>query len=125
MDLTRVKWRGGMSCAWSSGGAGAGDPSSRLGSLPSTCSSSTCSLKGELGKGSMISGDWTEKSIGESWATTGGLGVALERICASSGNRSKIEEEDREARKWESSTKDRCSQKTTLRETWRRWETGS
>ena len=42
-----------MSCARSSGGAGAGDPSSGLG-LGS--SSSTCSLKGELGKGSMIFG---------------------------------------------------------------------
>ena len=55
-----------MSCARSLGGAGAGDPSSRLGSLSSACSSSTCSLKGELGKGSRISGGWTEKSIGES-----------------------------------------------------------
>ena len=44
--------------ARSSGGAGAGDPSSGLGlsSSSSTCSSSTCSLKGELGKGSVISG---------------------------------------------------------------------
>ena len=52
-----------MSCARSSGGARAGDPSSRLGlgSSSSTCSSSTCSLKGELGKGSMISGGWIEK----------------------------------------------------------------
>ena len=56
-----------MSCARSSGGAGARDPSSRLGS-----SSSNCSLKGELGKGSKISGGWTEKSIEESRATTGG-----------------------------------------------------
>ena len=43
-----------------------GDPSLRLGSSFSTCSSSTCSLKGELGNGSKISGGWTEKSIGES-----------------------------------------------------------
>ena len=90
-----------MSCARSSGGAGAGDPSSGLGlgSLSSTCSSSTCSLKGELGKGSMISGGWTEKSTRESGATTRGSGAAIEGICASSGKRSKTEEEDREARK--------------------------
>ena len=85
-----------MSCAKSSGGAGAGagNPSSalKLGS-----SSLTCSLKGELGKGSMISGGWTEKSIGESEAATGGSGAATEGICASSGKRSKTEEEDREA----------------------------
>ena len=90
-----------MSCARSSGEAGAGDPSSGLGlgSSSSTCSSSTCSLKGELGKGSVISGGWTEKSTRESGATTGGLGAATEGICASSGKRSKTEEEDREARK--------------------------
>ena len=90
-----------MSCARSSGGAGAGDPSLGLGlgSLSSTYSSSTCSLKGELGKGSMIFGGWTEKSTGESGVTTGGLGAASEGICASSGKRSKTEEEDREARK--------------------------
>ena len=75
-----------MSCARSSGGVGAGDPSSRLG-LGS--SSSTCSLKG----------DWIEKSTGESETTTRGLGVATEGICVSSGKRSKTEEEDREARK--------------------------
>ena len=88
-----------MSCARSSGGAGAGDPSSGLGlgSSFSTCSSSTCSLKGELGKGSMISGGWTEKSIRESRATTRGLGAVTEGICASSRKRSKTEEEDREA----------------------------
>ena len=63
-----------MSYARSSGGAGVGDPSSGLGSGISslTCSSSTCSLKGELGKGSVISSGWTEKSIGESGATIGG-----------------------------------------------------
>ena len=90
-----------MSCARSSGGAGAGDPSSRLGlgSSSSTCSSSTCSLKGELGKRSVISGGWTEKSTRESGATTGGSGGATEGICASSGKRSKTKEEDREARK--------------------------
>ena len=88
-----------MSCARSLGGAGAGDPSSGLGSLSLTCSSSTCSLKGELEKGSKISGGWIEKSTGESGATTGGSGAAAEGICALSGKRSKIEEEDREARK--------------------------
>ena len=90
-----------MSCARSSGGAGAGDTSSGLGlgSLSSTCSSSTCSLKGELGKGSMISGGWTENSTGESGATTRGSRAATEGICVSSGKRSKIEKEDREARK--------------------------
>ena len=40
-----------MFCARSLGGAGVGDPSSGLGS-----SSSTCSLKGELGKVSVIYG---------------------------------------------------------------------
>ena len=85
-----------MSCARSSGEAGARDPSLGLG-LDS--SSSTCSLKGELGKGSMIFGGWTEKSIRESGATTGGSGAITTRICASSGKRSKTEEEDREARK--------------------------
>ena len=90
-----------MSCARSSGGARAGDPclGLGLGSLSSTCSSSTCSLKGELGKRSRISGSWIEKSTGELGATTGGSGAAVEGICASSGKRSKINEEDREARK--------------------------
>ena len=60
---------------------------------------STCSLKGELGKGSRISDGWTEKSTGKSGATTGRSGVATEGICASSGKRSKTEEEDREPRK--------------------------
>ena len=81
-----------MSCARSSGGARVGDLNSRLGSLSSNCSSSTCSLKGELGKGSRIFGGWTKKSTGESRAATKG-------ICASSGKRSKTEEEDREAQK--------------------------
>ena len=58
-----------------------------------------CSLKGELGKGSRISGGWPKKSTGELGATTGGSGAATEGICASSGKRSKIEVEDREARK--------------------------
>ena len=88
-----------MSCARSLGGAGAGDPSSGLGSSSSICASSTCSLKGELGKGSRISGGWTEKSIGGSGATIGGSGAVTEGICASSGKRSKTEEEDREAQK--------------------------
>ena len=86
-----------MSCAKSSGGAGIGDPSLGLGSSSSTCSSSTYSLKGELGKGSRISGGWTEKSTGE--LVIGGLGTAIEGICTSSGKRSKTKEEDRDARK--------------------------
>ena len=76
-----------------------GDLSSGLGSSSLTCSSFTCSLKGELGKGSRISGGWIEKFIGESRAATGGSEVATEGICASSGKRSKIEEEDRKVRK--------------------------
>ena len=83
-----------MSCARS---AGAGDPSLELGSLSSTCSSSTCSLKGELEKGSRIFGGWTEKSTGESRAATGGLGAFTKGICVSSRTRSKTEEEDWEA----------------------------
>ena len=71
-----------MSCVRSSDEAGAGDPSSGLGSL-----SSTCSLKGELGKESRISGGWTEKSTGESGATTGGSGAATEGIYVSSGKK--------------------------------------
>ena len=47
----------------------------------------------------MIFGGWTEKSTRESEATTGGSGVVIEGICASSGKRSKTEEENREARK--------------------------
>ena len=90
-----------MSCARSSGGAGVGDPSSGLGlgSSSSTCSSSTYSLKGELGKGLTISIGWIKKSIGELRITTGGSGAATGGICVSFGKRSKIEEEDREARK--------------------------
>ena len=76
-----------MSCARSSSGVGVGHPSSGLGS-----SSSTCSLKSELGKGSRISDGWTKKSTGE-------LGAATEGIYVSSGKRSKTEEENREARK--------------------------
>ena len=87
-----------MSCARSSGGVGSGNPSSglELGSSSSTCSSSTCSLKGELGKGLMISVGWIEKFTGESDVTTGGSGATTEGICVSSGKRSKTEEEDRE-----------------------------
>ena len=47
----------------------------------------------------MISGGWTEKSIRGLGATIGGLGVVIEGIYASSGKRSKTEEEAREARK--------------------------
>ena len=86
-----------MFCVRSSGRAGAGDPSLRLGSSSSTCSSSTCSLKGELRKRSRISGGWAEKSIGESGATIEGSRIATKGMYASSGKRSKIEEEDKEA----------------------------
>ena len=90
-----------MFYARSLGGVGAGDPSLRLGLGSSflTCSSSTYSLKGELGNESMISGGWTKKSTRESRATIGGLGAVTEGICASSGKRSKTEKEDKEARK--------------------------
>ena len=81
-----------MSCARSLGGAGVGDPSSRLGSSSSTYSSSTCSLEGDLGETSKISGGWTEKSIEGSRAI-------IEGICDSSEKRSKIEEVDREVQK--------------------------
>ena len=88
-----------MSCARSLGEVGAGDPSSELGSSSSTYASSTYSLKGELRKGSKVSGGRTKKSIRGSGATTRGSGTVIEGICASSGKRSKTEEEDREARK--------------------------
>ena len=90
-----------MSCVRSSGRVGVGDLSSRLGlgSLSLTCSSSTYSLKGELGKRTMISGGWIEKSTEESGVTTRGSGAATEGICASSRKRSKTGEEDREVRK--------------------------
>ena len=42
MDLTRVEWRGGMSCGGSSGRVGAGDLVSKWGSSSSICSSATC-----------------------------------------------------------------------------------
>ena len=45
----------------------------------------------------MIPSNWTEKFIGESGATTGELGAAIEGICASFGKRSKTKKEDREA----------------------------
>ena len=88
-----------MSCARSLGGVRAGDLSSGLGSSSSTYSSSICSLKGELGKGSRMSGGWIEKSLGELRAAIGGSEATTEGICASSGKRSKTKEENREARK--------------------------
>ena len=84
MDLTRVKWQGGMSCGGSSGGAGAGDPGSRWGSSSSTCSSST-----NLGEASKISEGWIEKSKGE-------LRVFVEETRDSSRKISKTEEVIRE-----------------------------
>ena len=47
----------------------------------------------------MISSGWIENSTGESGATTRGSKAATKGICVSSGKRSKIEKEDREARK--------------------------
>ena len=76
-----------MSFAGSSGGARAKDPSSGLGG-----SSSTCSLKGDLGEASKIFGGWTEKFIG-------GSGATIEGICGSSKKISKTEEVNKEARK--------------------------
>ena len=84
MDLTRVEWQGGMSCGGFSGGAGAGDPSSKWGSSSSTCSSSTC-----LGEASKIFG---ERSKGRSK-------VFVEGTRDSSGKVSKTEEVVREERK--------------------------
>ena len=60
-----------MSCARSSSGAGAGEPILGLGGSSSTCSSSTCSLEGDLREASKISVGWIQKSIG-------GLGVNIE-----------------------------------------------
>ena len=67
-----------------------GDLGSKLGSLSSTCSSSTCSLEGDLGEASKILGDWTDKSIE-------GLGATIEEICGSCGKIFMTEEVDREA----------------------------
>ena len=61
-----------------------------MGSLSSTCSSSTCSLEGDLGETSKILGDWIEKSIE-------GLGETIEEISGSYGKRFKTKEVDREA----------------------------
>ena len=86
MDLTRVEWRGGMSCGRSSGGAGAGaeDPGSRWGSLSSTCSSSTY-----LREASKISGERSK----------GGSKVFVEGARDSSGKFSKTKEVVRKERK--------------------------
>ena len=84
MDLTRVEWRGGMSCGGSSGRAGAGDPGSKWGSSSSTCSSSTC-----LGEASKVSGERSK----------GGSKVFVEGIRDSSGKISKTEEVVRKERK--------------------------
>ena len=84
MDLTRVEWRGGMSCGGSSGGAGVGDPGSRWDSSSSICSSSTC-----LGEASKISGERSK----------GGSKVFAEGTKNSSGKISKTEEVVREERK--------------------------
>ena len=73
-----------MYCARSSSEARVGDPGSKLGSLSSTCSSSTCSLEGDLGEASKISDGWTKNSIG-------GLGAIIEGIFGSSRKRFKTE----------------------------------
>ena len=62
-------------------------PSFGLGGL-----SSTCSLEGDPGETSKISGDWIKNSIG-------GLGATIKGICGLSRKISKIKEVDREARK--------------------------
>ena len=84
MDLTRVEWRGGISCGGSLGGARAGDPDLRWGSSSSTCSSSTC-----LGEALKISRGWIEKY-------KGGSRVFVEGTRDSSGKISKTEEVIRE-----------------------------
>ena len=84
MNLTRVEWRGGMSCGGSSGEAGAGDPSSKWGSLSSTCSSSTY-----LGEASKIFGERSK----------GGSKVFVEGTRDSSGKIFKTEEVVREEQK--------------------------
>ena len=88
-----------MSYGRSSGRARAGDLSSGLGlgSLSSNCSSSNYSLKGELEKGSALSGGWTDKSTRESGATIGGSRITIKGIYGSSRKRSKTDEVDREA----------------------------
>ena len=91
-----------MFCARSSGGAGVGDLSLRLGSSSSTCSFSTYPLKGELGKGLEISSGSTEKSIGELGATTGGSGAATEGICAYVPHLEKDLRQRRKIRRYES-----------------------
>ena len=78
-------------CRISSGGR-VRDLDSKLGSLFSTCSSSTCSLEGDLGEALKISGGWTKKSIEEQGAT-------IEGIYGLSGKRSKTKEVDREVQK--------------------------
>ena len=72
MDLTRVEWRGGMSCGGSSGGAGF-----KWGSSSSTYSSLTC-----LGEASKISRERSK----------GGSKVFVEGTRDSSRKISKIEE---------------------------------
>ena len=84
MDLTRVEWRGGMSCGGSSGRVGAGDPGSKWGNSSSTCSSSTC-----LGEASKISREIAK----------GGSKVFVARTRDSSGKFSKTKEVVREERK--------------------------
>ena len=66
MDLTRVKWQGGMSCGGSSGGAGAGDLGSRWGSSSSTCLGEVSKISGERSKeGSKVFVEGTRDSTGK------------------------------------------------------------
>ena len=71
-----------MYCARSSSGARVRDLGSKLGSLSLTCSSSTCSLEGDLGEASKIFDGWTKNSIG-------GLGAIIEGIFGLSRKRFK------------------------------------
>ena len=71
-----------MYCARSSSGARVWDPGSKLGSLFSTCSSSTCALECDLGEAPKIFDGWTKNSIG-------GLGAIIEGIFGLSRKRFK------------------------------------
>ena len=66
MDLTRVEWRGGMSCGGSLGEAGAGDPGSGWGSSSSTCLGEASKISGERSKGgSKVFVEGTRDSFGK------------------------------------------------------------
>ena len=66
MDLTRVEWRGGMSCGGSSSRAGAGDLGLRWGSSSSTCLGESSKISGEKFKGgSKVFVEGTRDSFGK------------------------------------------------------------